>query len=135
MVNDNDTNKENTGEEIRDQKASDEVFRITVTRDAEKALNDLVEKVNRGFDGGKINRTEMASWALKRLNSTMDEPLLVEVRAEHFDELAALEMLWRKAKERGRVSHEVKQLLLKEVGFEASSKKSAKSKVDKDLHQ
>lgn len=135
MVNSNDNNRENKSEESRDQKVADEVFRITVTKDAEKALIDLVDKVNRGFDGGKINRTEMASWALIRLNGTMDEPLLQEVRAEHFDELAALEALWRKAKERGRVSNEVKQLLLKEVGFEASAKKPAKTKVDKDLHQ
>ena len=130
---DNNTNNngENNSEEGREQKTTEEVFRITVTKDAEKALIDLVDKVNRGFDGGKINRTEMASWALTRLIRNMDEAMLQEIRAEYFDEIAALEVLWRKAKERGRVSSEVKQLLLKEVGFESSTKKPPKTKVDK----
>lgn len=136
MIDNNSNNTgENTGKEIREQKTTEEIFRITVTKEAEKALIDLVDKVNRGFDGGKINRTEMASWALMRLNRNMDEPTLQEVRAEHFDEIAALEILWRKAKERGRVSSEVKQLLLKEIGFDGASKKSAKTKIDKDIHQ
>jgi len=77
----------------------------------------------------------MASWALTRLVRNMDEAMLQDIRAEYFDEIAALEVLWRKAKERGRVSSEVKQLLLKEIGFEGSTKKPPKTKVDKELHQ
>jgi len=110
---------------------TDEVYRIAVTREAEKALNDVLEKVNREFDGGKVNRSEMASWALIRLNKDLDDAMLQDVRADYFDEVAALESLYRKAKETGKVSAELKQLLLKQGGFDASGKKAPKARLDK----
>lgn len=110
---------------------SDEIYRIAVTRDAEKALNELMEKVNYEFDGGKVNRSEMASWALIRLCKGLNDEMLQDIRSEHFDEVTALESLYRRAKETGKVSVELKALLLKQVGFDGSAKKSVKVKIDK----
>ncbi len=110
---------------------TDEVYRIAVTREAEKALNELLEKVNHGFEGGKVNRTEMASWALGRMSKDFDDVALQDIRAEHFDEIAALESLWRKAKETGKVSSEMKLLLLRQTGFDGSGKKTGKLKIDR----
>ncbi len=121
------TKEENTNTNTK----TEDVYRIAVTREAEKALNDLIEKVNRDFEGGKVNRTEMASWALIRMSTDFDDTALQDIRAEHFDEVAALESLYRRAKETGKVSSEMKLLLLKQIGFDGTSKKSAKIKIDK----
>lgn len=91
-----------------------------------------MEKVNRGFEGGKINKMEMASWALIRLHSEMNEATVQDVRSEHFDEVAALEAVLRRATEQGRVSQELRLMLLKQGGFDAVSKKTPKqNKIDK----
>ena len=111
---------------------SDEVYRLAVTKEAEKALNDMMEKVNRGFEGGRISKLDMASWALIRLQSEMNEAMVQDVRSEHFDEVAALEAVLRKAKEQGRVSQELRLMLLKQGGFDGVPKKNPKTiKVDK----
>ena len=108
-----------------------EIYRIAVTLEAEKALIELMEKVNRDFDGGKVSRSELASWMLIRANKDLDESILQDVRADHFDEVAALEALYRKAKETGKVSNELKQILLKQGGFDSVGKKAPKQKIDK----
>ena len=111
---------------------SDEVYRLAVTKEAEKALNEMMEKVNRGFEGGRISKLDMASWALVRLQSEMSEAMVQDVRSEHFDEVAALEAVLRRAKEQGRVSQELRLMLLKQGGFDSVPKKSPKTiKVDK----
>jgi hypothetical protein len=111
---------------------TDEIYRIAVTKEAEKALHEMMEKVNRGFEGGKINKMEMASWALIRLHSEMNEATVQDVRSEHFDEVAALEAVLRRAKEQGRVSQELRLMLLKQGGFDGVSKKAPKqNKIDK----
>lgn len=114
---------------------SDDLYRLTMTRDAEKALVEMLDKVNTGFSGGRINRTEMVSWALIQLNKDLSENHLQDIRAIHFDELAALESMYKKAKESGVVSAELRSILLKQTGFDAPTKKPAKIKVDKDVHQ
>ncbi len=122
--------------EVKEEKEKgDDLYRITMTRDAEKALGDLLEKVNSGFIGGKINRTQLVSWALMNLNREITENQLQDLRAAHFDDLSALELLYRKAKESGVVSSDLKAILMKEIGFDAPTKKGVKQKIDKQIHQ
>ena len=111
---------------------TDEVYRLAVTKEAEKALNEMMEKVNRGFEGGRISKLDMASWALVRVQSEMNEAMIQDVRSEHFDEVAALEAVLRRAKEQGRVSQELRLMLLKQGGFDSAPKKIPKiNKIDK----
>jgi hypothetical protein len=51
---------------------------------------------------------------------------LQQLRAVHFDDVSALELLFRRAKETGEVSSELKAILMKEVGFSCATKKNSK---------
>ena len=123
-------NKKETGkkEEKTEENITvkEEVLRILVSRQVEKALLEVIEQVNDGFTGGKVNKTQMANWILKRFKDDLDDSMIKEIRADHFDELAVLELILRKARETGKVPSEFKYLLQKQFGLDVSVKKKAK---------
>lgn len=116
--------KEKKTEENNTEK--EEILRITVSRLGEKALSEVMEQVNNGFIGGKVNKTQMMNWILKRFKDDLDESIIKDIRADHFDEVAVLELILRKARETGKVPSEFKYLLQKQMGLEVSTKKKAK---------
>jgi pyruvate formate-lyase activating enzyme-like uncharacterized protein len=106
-------------------KNGEELQRITVSREAQNALGSILDRVNDGFAGGRVNRTQMANWIMLRFNTELDEVQIKEIRAEHFDEVAMLESILRQAKESGKVPSEFKALLQKQLGMDEPSKKKA----------
>lgn len=128
--------KDKTGEKTenkdREQKG-EELHRITVSKQAERALSAVVEKINDGFSGGKVNRTQMANWILARFNETLTEAEIKEIRMEHFDEVAMLENILRQAKESGKVPAEFKGLLQKHLGMDEVQKKRTKKALTEDI--
>lgn len=117
-------NKELLNEENANTK--EEIIRIMVSRQGEKALSEIMEQVNDGFAGGRVNKTQMANWILKRFKDDLDDSMIKEIRADHFDEVAVLELILRKARETGKVPTEFKYLLQKQFGLDVSVKKKAK---------
>ena len=117
-------NKEQNSDENTAEK--EEILRITVSRQGERALQEIIEKTNDGFTGGKVSKTQMANWILKRFKDDLDDSIIKDIRADHFDEVAVLESLLRKAKETGKVPAEFKYLLQKQIGLEVSPKKKPK---------
>jgi hypothetical protein len=91
----------------------EEISRVNISRHSDKALLDVIEQVNDGFTGGKVNKTQMANWIFKRFKDDLDDSIIKEIRADHFDEVAVLESILRKAKESGKVPSEFKYLLQK----------------------
>jgi hypothetical protein len=123
---------EKTENKDREQK-NEELHRITVSKQAERALSTVVERVNEGFSGGKVNRTQMANWILARFNDTLTETEIKEIRVEHFDEVAMLENILRQAKESGKVPAEFKGLLQKHLGMDEAQKKRTKKALTGDI--
>ncbi len=103
------------------------VQRIVVSNESWAALKVIIDKVNDGFNGGKINQTEIANWIISRFQSELDEAQIKEIRAEHFDEVAMLESVLRQAKESGRVPTDFKVLLQKQLGLDEPVKRKAKA--------
>ncbi len=105
----------------------DEILRMTISRQSEKALLEIIERVNEGFMGGKVNKTQMANWILKHFKEHIDDSLIRDIRADHYDEVAVLESILKKAKETGKVPTEFKHLLQKQIGLDVSVKKKSKT--------
>ena len=118
--------KKNTAEQ-----KSEEMHRITVSKQAERALVGIVERVNDGFDGGRVNRTQIANWVLIRFSDELGESEIREIRTEHFDEIAQFETILKKAKELGKLPPEFKSLLQKQFGMEEQTKKLARKTLTK----
>ena len=100
--------------------------KITVTKAAEKAVSEVVLRVNDGFDAGRVNRQDVASWILLKFKETFGIEEIGHIRAIHIDEIAFLESLLKKAKESGKVPTQVRELLRLHIGNDLASKKNKK---------
>ena len=121
----------NTGtereEDRTNQTVSAKLQRIVVSNESLFALKAIIDKVNDGFNGGKVNQTEIANWIILRFQSELDESQIKEIRAEHFDEVAMLESILKQAKESGKVPMDFKSLLQKQFGLDEPTKRKTKS--------
>ena len=100
--------------------------KITVTKAAEKAVSEVVCRVNDGFEAGRVNRQDVASWILLKFKETFGAEEIGQIRAIHIDEIAFLESLLKKAKESGKVPVQVRELLKLHIGLDMAPKKNKK---------
>ena len=107
------------------QGVGSKVQRIVVSNESWAALKAIIDKVNDGFNGGRVNQTEIANWIILRFQSELDEAQIKEIRAEHFDEVAMLESILKQAKESGKVPTDFKALLQKQMGLDESPKRKS----------
>ena len=110
----------------------DEVHRINISKMAEEALVEVLERVNDGFEGGRVNRTQMANWILMRFASHCSDSDIQQIRAENVNELAVLEAILKKAKKTGKLPTDVSQLIHKHLGFQEPANKTSKSKLTRN---
>lgn len=109
----------------------DIVSKITITKSAEEAVSQVVSKVNDGFEGGRVNRQDVASWILSRFVETFSDMETQQIRAAFFNEIALLEAILKKAKQSGSVPAELKTALLGQVNLSLGSKRSKKVLTNK----
>lgn len=117
--------KDNKNTKTREPKTEDN-HRVSISRTADAALAMIVERINDGFDGGKISRTNVANWIIQKFQASMSETDIREIRAEHFDELAVLEAVYMRARRGGQVPPELKAFLQKQIGLDDAPKKKKK---------
>ena len=120
--NENIIKKENTGE----KKNQDEIVKITISKDAEQKLAEVLDKVCDGFTAGKVNRQDLASWAILRFAEDCNADLIKAIRQDHFNEFALLESILKRSKEDGKLPSELSNALRQHLGLEASHRKPGK---------
>lgn len=120
----------NTGTEKEEDRTNQTVGaklqRIVVSNESLAALKIIIDKVNDGFNGGRVNQTEIANWIILRFQSELDEAQIKEIRAEYFDEVAMLESILKQAKESGKVPTDFKSLLQKQLGLDEPTKRKTR---------
>jgi hypothetical protein len=117
---------DNKNAKTREPKAEDN-HRVSISRATDAALAMIVERINDGFDGGKISRTNAVNWIIQKFQTSMSDADIREIRAEHFDELAVLEAVYMRARRGGQVPPELKAFLQKQIGLDDAPKKKKKS--------
>lgn len=117
--------------EDKNPKTEETTYRLTVSKSAEQALMGVMERVNDGFEGGRVSRTDLASWVLVKFAERVSENDVREIRAEHFNELALLESIYRRSRESGRVPPELRALLQSQIGLEPAPKRPGKGRLTK----
>ena len=89
-----------------------------------------MDRVNDGFNGGRVTRMQALSWLLIRQADSLPETTIQEIRSEFFDEVALLESILRQAKATGKVPSEFRGLLQKQLGLEDQPRKKPKKQID-----
>lgn len=78
--------------------------KIAIHLESDTALTQALEKVNHENTGGRITKTELASWIIMQNCKNLTKKVIDDVRAEHFDQVSYLEALVKKLKHTGRNS-------------------------------
>jgi hypothetical protein len=84
--------------------------RILISPEASQSLDDAISRVTKDFDGGRIGRTQIASWLLQQAAQRLSDSDIEKIRATFFDRVAYLETLLRRAKETGTCPPELDAL-------------------------
>lgn len=92
-----------------------------------------MDRVNDGFVGGRVNRTQVANWIFSKFARDCSDQEIRDIRAEHFDEVAVLESLLRKAKETGSVPSELREILQKELRLDEPGRKKARKTLQSNI--
>lgn len=121
-----DKNLEKKKEEEKDLSEAGDSHRLTINRAAENVLVRAVERVNDGYQGGKVNRNQVAVWAIQRFGENLADEEIKEIRAEYLDEFSAFEAVLRRAKDSGKLPAELKAFIQKQMGLEEPLKKKPK---------
>lgn len=115
--------------DLNEQKSeSDNIIKITVTKEAGDTLAALVVRANEGFEGGKINRQNLASYIIEKYKNNFSDRELVHLRQLHYDDAAMLEAMYKKMKDTGEIPDFLREALKKQFqGNDEPPKKSRKS--------
>ena len=121
-------------QEIRNK--PEEIFRVTISRQAEEALIAFLERINNGFEAGKVTRNQAVNWALSHLQERFDDSDIQQIRSENVNEFAFLETLLKQAKKTGQMPAELSHLIQKQLGFDDSvNKQSRRIKAKGGAHE
>ena len=92
-------------------------------------MTRAIERINKGFEAGRVSRQAVSSWLLAKACRELSDEDIKSVRAENFNALNALSTILKRAQESGKVSAELRALLMNQVGLDSATKKTSKSKL------
>lgn len=117
-------------ESITERKSDDALAKIAISKEADRALTDMVARVNDGFDAGKATKFEVTSHIILRFFKQFTETDLHDIRSLFFDPILLLETNLRKAKDTGDLPLPLRELLYQQFvatqGPQPAAKKSKK---------
>lgn len=129
--------KENEVTENQNKKIKyEDLAKIAISREADAALVEVIDRINEDFDLGKINKQDISSYMILEFFKGLKEPDVHKMRMFFFDPVIMLERTLRKAKETGELSDSMKEILFKQFADLSQSarkiKKNSKSDVISD---
>jgi hypothetical protein len=107
----------------RNLEQSEGMRRIWINKELDKKLDGILKRVNDGFDGGKISRTQIVTWQLTRWSETCSDRDIETIRLANVNDLSLLEAIIRKAKESGEIPQDLRLLIRKQLAGALSPKK------------
>lgn len=118
--------------ENNEKNEQDIIIKITINKEAGEILADLVVKANEGFEGGKINRQDLASYIIEKFKANYSDKDLMQLRNLHYDDAAMLEAMYRKMKETGDVPEFLRDALRKQFQVTDETPKKTKKMLTKE---
>jgi hypothetical protein len=114
-------------EDAKAEAFKEDIFaKIAISKDADRAISDLVLKVNDGFDAGKASKQDVASYAILRFCKTCLDSDLYAIREMFFNPIALMEATLRKAKETGEIPQSLREVLFQQFVSTSGTERSAK---------
>lgn len=91
-----------------------EIAKVTISYEADNALNRMLGEVNKDFTGGRITKHQLLSWFVTSQDGAPFQRAIEKVQREYFDHVAHMENLIKrikKARKQGIPDEEAERLL------------------------
>ena len=106
---------------------NDNSVKITVTKLVADSLWELVEKVNAGFDVGKVHRQDVASWIISHFLKSYTEVEVGLIRQSQYTDNLMMESVYRRMRENGEIPDFLRDALRKQFQGSGDAPKKKKS--------
>ncbi|MBY0316111.1 MAG: hypothetical protein K2Q26_11360 [Bdellovibrionales bacterium] len=104
------------------------MYRVVICDEANKALEDIVTKVNVGFDSGAITKSDVANFVFQNLVKHFSDADSKALRSLHFDDKKVLSTILKSEED---LPEDLKKAIRQHFGVaEKAPKKSAKPAID-----
>ena len=114
-------------------KNEENLAKIAISKEADRALVEVLNRIDEKFDAGRATKQDLASHIIMRFFSSCTEKEIHDMRVLFFDPITAMEVKMKRIKETGVIPDSIRDLLLQEF-LDASPQPSAK-KIKKSLNQ
>jgi hypothetical protein len=112
------------GTNIKKRKTTDEdQYRVVISKESNDVLEKFVERTNDGFDGGEVNKSDIANAIFLGAAKTFSEADIRSLRNLHFNERKMLRAILRKSEDAGELPEEIKKALREHYGLSEQNKK------------
>lgn len=106
-------------------------IQITVSIQSEAIVSKLVDRVNEGFDHGRVTRKDLVSYLLVKAAESFDQDDIGKIRSQVLTDVDLLEHLLKEARASGVIPSELRDILWKNINLTPGAKKSKKSSTSK----
>lgn len=102
---------------------SKDQFRVVIDHDPNLILERVVDKLNEGFEGGVITKSDLANFVFKNLERYISDSDMKEMRSLHFDDRRMLASLLKNADDPTELPEEIRKVLREFYGISEKDKK------------
>lgn len=91
-----------------------QIAKVTLSIQADSALNRMLIEANKDFTGGKITKHQLLSWFVLSQDGAPFQRSIEKVQREHFDQVAHLESVLKrikKARKQGIIDEDAERQL------------------------
>jgi hypothetical protein len=114
-----------------------QLAKIAVSTEADKFLDQTLEKVNHENSGGRVTKADLASWLVLAMQAEMNTQTIEKIRKAYFNQAVYLENLLRTLKKNGRDSLNAEELarLHQSKNLGTKKKTTAQTQDEKTLEK
>lgn len=115
------------------KKTEDSLAKIAISKDADRALSEVLGRVNDGFEAGRATKQEVASHIISNFSKGCTEAEIHAIRALFFNPILLMEATLKKAKETGVLPDSLRDLLFEQFSAGLPAARKSKKGLNQNL--
>lgn len=108
---------------IENSRRAKDQFRVVIDHDPNMYLERVLDKLNEGFEGGVITKSDLAIYVFRNLERYISDSDMKEMRSLHFDDRRMLASLLKNADDPTELPDEIRKVLREFYGISEKDKK------------
>ena len=106
---------------------------MVIHQEAQTALTEILERVNKGFIGGEITKSDLVNWMLTHSRRFMTGANIKSLKNLHFDEKKVLSFLMKNEGKESELPEEINKAIREYYGISDRERKRDAEPVNKTI--